>query len=59
MRRAAIGIPEDFRASVAEMAEHETNPLSKYVLEQIGCNYEAALEDQRPMCGDTDCRATS
>jgi tartrate dehydratase alpha subunit/fumarate hydratase class I-like protein len=28
-------------------------PLSKYVLEQIGCNYEAAVEDKRPMCGDT------
>jgi len=53
MWRAAIAIPEDFRKSVVEMAEHETNPLSKYVLEQIGCNYEAAVEDKRPMCGDT------
>ena len=41
MWRAAIAIPEDFRKSVVEMAEHETNPLSKYVLEQIGCNYRS------------------
>lgn len=53
MRRAAIGIPDDFREGVAKMAEGETNPLSKYVLEQIDRNYTAAEEDQRPMCGDT------
>ena len=53
MHRAAISIPEDFRVGVAEMAAQETNPLSKYVLEEIGLNYEVAVEDQRPMCGDT------
>ncbi len=53
MHRAAISIPEDFRMGVAEMAAQETNPLSKYVLEEIGLNYEVAAEDQRPMCGDT------
>ena len=53
MHRAAIGIPEDFRAGVATMAAQETNPLSKYVLDEFCCNYAAAVEDQRPMCGDT------
>ncbi len=53
MRRAAISIPDDFREGVAKMAEKETNPLSKYVLGQIDGNYDAAVEDQRPMCGDT------
>ena len=47
MHRAAISIPEDFRVGVAEMAAQETNPLSKYVLEEIGLNYEVAAEDQR------------
>ncbi|MEE8395377.1 MAG: fumarate hydratase [bacterium] len=51
--RAAIGIPPDFREAVAAMAARETNPLSRYVLEQIGCNYDAAEADGRPMCGDT------
>ena len=50
---AAISIPEDFRVGVTEMAAQETYPLSKYVLDEICCNYEAAVEDQRPMCGDT------
>jgi len=53
MSRAAIGIPEDFKAAVSAMAEAETSPLSKFVLDQICCNYDAAEEDQRPMCGDT------
>ena len=53
MARAAIGIPADFKAGVAEMAAAERNPLSKFVLDQICCNYDAAEEDQRPMCGDT------
>ena len=53
MRRAAIGIPEDFKAGVKAMACTEKNPLSLYVLEQIGANYDAAVADGRPMCGDT------
>ena len=53
MARAAIGIPEDFKAAIGHMAQEETRPLSKYVLEQICCNYDAAEQDQRPMCGDT------
>lgn len=53
MARAAIGIPPDFKAGVAAMAERETEPLSKFVLDQICCNYDAAEADQRPMCGDT------
>lgn len=53
MSRAAIGIPEDFKTAVSRMAEAETNPLSRFVLDQICCNYDVAVEDQRPMCGDT------
>ena len=53
MRRAAIGIPSDFKAGVKSMAQTERNPLSLFVLEQIGANYEAAEADARPMCGDT------
>jgi len=53
MARAAIGIPADFKAGIADMAAAERNPLSKFVLDQICCNYDAAEEDQRPMCGDT------
>ena len=53
MARAAIGIPPDFKAGVAAMAEREPQPLSKFVLDQICCNYDAAEADQRPMCGDT------
>ena len=37
MSRAAIGIPEDFKSAVSKMAEEETNPLSRFVLDQIGC----------------------
>jgi L(+)-tartrate dehydratase alpha subunit len=51
--RAAIGIPQDFKAGIGEMAKSESNPLSRYVLEQICTNYDAAEADQRPMCGDT------
>jgi L(+)-tartrate dehydratase alpha subunit len=53
MARAAIGIPADFKAGVADMAAREQNPLSRFVLDQICCNYEAAEADNRPMCGDT------
>ena len=51
--RAAIGIPDDFREGIRVMSELEDNPLSRYVLDQICQNYDAAVEDQRPMCGDT------
>ncbi len=53
MARAAIGIPEDFKAAISGMAREESNPLSKFVLEEICHNYAVAEEDQRPMCGDT------
>jgi L(+)-tartrate dehydratase alpha subunit len=53
MVRAAIGIPEDFRAGVRQLAQAEKHPLSKFVLTQIDSNYEAAEADGRPMCGDT------
>ncbi len=53
MTRAAINIPADFKNGVQQMAETETQPLAKYVLDQICCNYDVAEEDLRPMCGDT------
>lgn len=51
--RAAIGIPADFKQGIAEMTGSETNPLSRFVLEEITSNYDAAVADERPMCGDT------
>lgn len=53
MKRAAIGIPEDFRQGVLELGKAEQNPLSRFVLKQIDANYGIAQADGRPMCGDT------
>lgn len=53
MRRAAIAIPTDFKQAVLDMGRQESNPLSRFVMEQISSNYEIAEADQRPMCGDT------
>lgn len=53
MTRAAIDIPEDYRESIAGMADREANPLSCFVLQTMMQNYTAASDDRRPMCADT------
>ncbi len=53
MRNAAIDIPEDYRRSIAAMAEREDSPLSCFVLNTMLDNYAAASQDRRPMCADT------
>jgi L(+)-tartrate dehydratase alpha subunit len=53
MVRAAVRIPGDFKRGVAELGACEKGRLSKFVLDHIMANYEAAEEDGRPMCGDT------
>jgi L(+)-tartrate dehydratase alpha subunit len=50
---AAIEIPEDVQREIERMRENETNPLSRYVLVKILENYDAAINDRRPMCADT------
>ena len=53
MRRASIHIPDDYRAGIRSMIEKETSDLGRFVLEAMLENWDAADEDQRPMCGDT------
>ena len=56
MENAAIDIPEDYRRSVAALAEGEEgadNVLSCFVLKTMLDNYAAATADRRPMCADT------
>ena len=53
MENAAIDIPEDYRRSLAAMAEGEDSELSCFVLKTMLDNYAAATEDRRPMCADT------
>ncbi len=53
MRRAAIDIPEDFRAGIVELLAGEENELSRFVLESQIENWQAASEDRRAMCADT------
>jgi len=51
--KAAIEIPTDVQQRVETLAAEETNPHSRYVLEKILENYDAAIKDRRPMCADT------
>ena len=51
--KAAIEIPSDVQKKVGQLAADETNHLSKYVLEKILENYDAAIKDRSPMCADT------
>jgi L(+)-tartrate dehydratase alpha subunit len=53
MARAAIDIPEDYRAGVKAMVDLESGDLSAFVLQAMIENWEAASEDRRPMCADT------
>jgi L(+)-tartrate dehydratase alpha subunit len=53
MRRAAIDIPEDVRDGIRRMAASEGEELSRFVLEAMLENWEAAEQDRRAMCADT------
>jgi L(+)-tartrate dehydratase alpha subunit len=51
--KAAIEIPKDVQEGVEQLEKKETNHYSRYVLEKILQNYEAATNDRSPMCADT------
>ena len=51
--RAAIEIPEDYRNGLRELVKVEKAELSRFVLEAMLDNYEAAEQDRRAMCADT------
>ncbi len=53
MRRAAIEIPEDYREGIRAMAANEEDELSRFVLDTMIENWQAAEADRRPMCADT------
>lgn len=53
MRQAAIRIPEDYRNGIREARTNETHSLSCFVMDTMLDNWDAAIEDQRPMCADT------
>jgi L(+)-tartrate dehydratase alpha subunit len=53
MSRAAIEIPEDFRQGIKIMAQAEEEELSRFVLDAMIENWEAAEADRRAMCADT------
>ena len=53
MRRASIEIPRDYKDGIKTMVEEETSELGRFVLEAMLENWEAAEDDQRPMCADT------
>src|SRR6266581_3292094 len=52
-RRAAIAVPIDARQAFERAVDRETNPLARFVLNQVVENADLAVVDQRPMCGDT------
>ncbi|RJQ57302.1 MAG: fumarate hydratase [Desulfobacteraceae bacterium] len=51
--QAAIAVPEDVHRKIEQLKKGESQPLSLYVLGKILENYDAAIEDGRPMCADT------
>ena len=51
--KAAIEIPQDYRDGLREMLKGEEAELSRFVLEAMLDNYEAAEQDRRAMCADT------
>jgi L(+)-tartrate dehydratase alpha subunit len=56
MRRAAIEIPDDYRDGIRTMCAAEEaagNELSRFVLESMIDNWQAAEADRRAMCADT------
>ena len=53
MLKAAIDIPEDYRAGIESMTKIETGDLPRFVLETMIENWDAATADRRPMCADS------
>ena len=53
MRQAAIRIPDDYRNGIREARTNEKHSLSCFVMDTMLDNWDAAIEDQRPMCADT------
>lgn len=51
--KAAIEIPNDVKQRIVYLKEKETNSLSQFVLDKILINYEDAIKDRSPICGDT------
>lgn len=52
-KKAAMAIPADVMDRFNQLITEETEVLSLLVLEQIKANAELAIEQGRPMCGDT------
>ncbi|PWC52726.1 fumarate hydratase [Azospirillum sp. TSO22-1] len=52
-RRAAIEIPDDYRAGIKDMMAREEDELSRFVLQAMVENWEVAEQDRRAMCADT------
>ncbi|MDA0655162.1 MAG: fumarate hydratase [Proteobacteria bacterium] len=53
MSRAAIDIPLDYKDGIREMVKDEKEELSRFVLESMLENWDAAESDRRAMCADT------
>jgi len=53
MFNASIRIPDDYENGIIGMQKTEDGELSAFVLESMMENWEAARQDQRPMCADT------
>jgi len=53
MSRAAIEIPRDYKDGIGKMVEEEEEELSRFVLQSMLENWDAAEEDRRAMCADT------
>jgi L(+)-tartrate dehydratase alpha subunit len=53
MAKAAIEIPDDYLGGLRACLASEEGDLSKFVIQTMLDNYDAAKEDRRAMCGDT------
>ncbi len=52
-KRAAIALPVDGVQAFQEARSRETKPMAQFVLAALLENAKVAIEEQRPMCGDT------
>lgn len=53
MFNASIRIPDDYENGILGMQKTEHGDLSAFVLESMIENWDAARQDERPMCADT------
>ena len=53
MATAAIEIPDDYLAGIHRLRDREEGQLSGFVLDAMLENWQAAKQDNRPMCADT------